>query len=92
MDFFHRLLLKFQRDQRLELLDDSPVRVDALAQSLAEVGRMNYRNLSLVDQVLRLLIADRTLRIDGFITSNPNDFADVCHKFRRNMLTLTKPI
>lgn len=36
-------------------------------------------NLSLVDAVLRSMLADRNLRVHHFVTFNPRDFHDVCH-------------
>lgn len=35
-------------------------------------------NKSLVDNIIRLMLDDDTLRIDGLITFNARDFYDVC--------------
>lgn len=39
-----------------------------------------HRALSLVDAVLRLVVADSNVKIDALITFNPGDFTDVCQK------------
>lgn len=87
MERFRRDWLAFKREDRLRLLDDGPIRLGALDECLAEVNRSGerYRSLSLVDRVIRLLLADTSLRIDYFITFNPADFADIGRKYRRTI-------
>ena len=36
------------------------------------------RNLSIVDNILRLMIADTNLNVKGIVTFNVRDFADIC--------------
>lgn len=38
----------------------------------------NRRGLSFVDNIIRVMLADNSLKIDGLITFNTKDFADVC--------------
>lgn len=38
----------------------------------------NRRGFSFVDNIIRVMIADNALKIDGLITFNTKDFADVC--------------
>ena len=86
---FRRDWLRFQREGRLTLLDDLPFRDEALNDCLAEADRIRgtYRTLSLVDRVIRALLADTGLKIDYFFTFNERDFADVCRKYRRILIT-----
>lgn len=72
------------RERRLTLLDDQPLRSTALKECMAEVDRDPgvYRSLSLVDRVIRALLADGTFHIHYFLTFNVPDFADVCQKRR----------
>ena len=37
-----------------------------------------WRSISLVDMVIRLILADRNIKIDAMVTFNQNDFADIC--------------
>ncbi len=74
-------LVQFERLlRRAVLLEDAPYREEALDLSLRSSLDRN-RPLSLVDCVLRLMLADSSTRIDAFLTFNPGDFVDVCrHK------------
>ena len=60
------------------LLDDSPYREACLDDAFSSGGRP----LSLVDLVLRRMLEDTALRIDGLLTINPKDFVDVCSRRR----------
>jgi predicted nucleic acid-binding protein len=84
VEHFRRHWRLFERDRRLTLLDDQPLREAALAECLAEVEHdpRHYRSLSLADRVIRALLADRTLRINCFLTFNLPDFVDICRKRR----------
>jgi predicted nucleic acid-binding protein len=62
---------------RVDRLDDTPYREDALTLSI-ESSLRRRRPLSLVDCLLRLLIDDRNVQIDSFVTFNVADFSDVC--------------
>lgn len=58
-------------------VDDAPYRQDALSISIQSSLRLN-RPLSMVDCMLRLLLDDRTTRIQYLVTFNQRDFIDVC--------------
>jgi predicted nucleic acid-binding protein len=60
-------------------LEDSKYRIDALAATLSQRGK-DGRALSLVDNVLRMIIADATVKVDCVFTFNARDFADVCSR------------
>lgn len=60
------------------LLDDSPYREGCLDDAFSFGGRA----LSLVDLVIRRMLEDTNLRIDGLLTFNLKDFADVCSSRR----------
>lgn len=75
----HESMLRFDkllRSPRTKQLDDSRYRQDALEDCFAFFNKA--RPMSLVDCLLRRLIADKEVRIAGFYTYNPGDFADVC--------------
>ncbi|MEI8393977.1 MAG: hypothetical protein WCF85_04520 [Rhodospirillaceae bacterium] len=63
----------------VNFLDDQKYRQQAFDDSLywsLEKGRP----MSMVDCAIRLMIQDRNVKIDYFVTFNPADFADVCQK------------
>jgi len=60
-------------------LEDARYREAALSATLSE-GRPSGRVFSLVDNVLRMIIADRTVRVDCVFTFNKRDFIDVCNR------------
>ena len=64
------------------LVDDSPYRKN----SLQFVLENNNRHFSLVDHVLRSMLLDKSLHIDGFISFNQGDFHDVCTARKIEML------
>lgn len=57
------------------LVEDGPYR-DASLRFVLDVK--THHTYSLVDHVIRSMIADRTVKIDALITFNPKDFRDVC--------------
>lgn len=57
-------------------LSDEPYRRDALHTVLR--NETPGRNISLVDEVIRLTLQDRNVKVDAIITFNPRDFHDVC--------------
>ena len=65
-------------------LEDGVYRERALAQALA-TGRTEG-SLSLVDRVIREMLADRSVRVDALVTFNRPDFADVCAKRKIQIL------
>lgn len=73
------------REQKLILLDDSPYRERAVFECYKELERPlgNYRSLSLVDRVIRNILAEINIKIDCFITFNQRDFVDICSKYHR---------
>lgn len=53
------------------------------------IGYTRERGISLVDNVLRIMIADKFLKIDALITFNTGDFVDVCKKQRVQLIDQT---
>jgi hypothetical protein len=50
---------------------------DTALNSVLSIGR-GWRSISLVDMVIRSMIADPNIKIDVMITFNQDDFTDVC--------------
>jgi predicted nucleic acid-binding protein len=50
---------------------------DRALNSVLVIGR-GWRPISLVDMVIRLILADPNIKIDAMITFNQDDFTDVC--------------
>ena len=71
------------RRPNVEHLDDAPYREDAYAQT---IGTARTRPISLVDTVIRLVLEDVRVRVDGLLTFNQKDFHDVCRRRRVEML------
>ena len=59
----------------VERLDDFKYRDDAYE---AIVSTASRRPMSLVDMVMRLMLEDVEVRVNGLLTFNPKDFHDVC--------------
>ena len=66
----------FLKKECIEKVCDEPYRDRAIELSLNN----NKRNLSIVDNLLRLMLEDTDLQIDGIVTFNVGDFIDVCKK------------
>jgi predicted nucleic acid-binding protein len=60
-------------------LDDTPYRQEALNLCFQSALRRK-RPLSLVDCALRLMLEDRNIKVDSFMTFNVGDFHDVCQR------------
>lgn len=83
--FVKKSMLGFQREIKkanFERVDDVPYRDIALEKLLDDNSIDRKRNLSLVDIVLREMLADISFKINFFITFNAKDFADICSKRR----------
>lgn len=65
----------FQNGSITRVYDDS-YRSAALDMTLSEPKR----NISLVDNIIRLMLDDKALSAKGLITFNVGDFVDVCQK------------
>lgn len=81
--FVKKSMLGFQREIKkanFERVDDVPYRDIALEKLLDDNSIDRKRNLSLVDIVLREILADISFKINFFITFNAKDFADICSK------------
>jgi len=65
----------FQSGQIIKIHDDK-YRSAALDMTLNE----RKRNISLVDNIIRLMLEDKTLMPKGLITFNIGDFQDICVK------------
>lgn len=61
-----------------ELIDDRDYREEAYS-LLLDYSLVSKRPISMVDVLCRLLIADPNIKLDYLFTTNPADFADVCH-------------
>lgn len=61
---------------RITRLDDDAYRLEALELTLLK----SKRNISLVDNIIRLMLDDKSVGAKGLITFNVGDFQDVCHK------------
>jgi len=79
---------RLSMQSRLHLLSDAEFREEAIDECFKELGkpRQQYRDLSLVDRVLRKILSEQNLRIHAFVTFNPRDFHDVCSRFGRELL------
>jgi predicted nucleic acid-binding protein len=67
------------------ILDDQKYREDALIRTLSEASTKK-RTISLVDNVLRGIIGDVSVRINCLFTFNPGDFADLCGRRQIELL------
>lgn len=77
--------LLLERDN-FELLDDNDYKTDAL--ELTFNSALDFKKpYSLVDMIMRQMLADDKLRINYLISFNPGDFIDVCQ--RRNIRLIT---
>jgi len=78
---------RLQTLSQLELIPDEPFRDGVMDECFDELRkpRQHYRCLSAADRVVRRMLSDQNLRIQALITYNPRDFADVCHKFGRQI-------
>lgn len=72
------LLYRIMRSPKVEFVYDDNYRVSAYNLMLKENEK--GRTLSLVDMIIRLMIADRNLKKDALVTFNVGDFEDVCRK------------
>ena len=78
---------RLQALSQIELLPDEPFRRGLVEECFEETRKpqRHYRSLSAADRVVRRMLSDVNLRIQAFVTYNPQDFADVCHRFGRQM-------
>lgn len=85
MDMLNKDWETLERERRLVLLNDLHFRDKAITESFKELQKEpgRYRALSLVDRVIRNILSEADIKIDGFITFDPGDFMDVCKRFRR---------
>ncbi|MBR6064142.1 MAG: hypothetical protein IKP54_08325 [Bacteroidales bacterium] len=67
-------LMKLTADPKFKKVFDDKYRENALAATSAN----HKRKISLVDNIIRLMMEDKTLHIDALITFNSSDFEDVC--------------
>jgi len=66
-------------------LDDTKYRLEALEATLSDRGQARQA-LSLVDNLLRRIILDTSVRVDYVLTFNTGDFIDVCRRRQVEML------
>ncbi|MGO8814884.1 MAG: hypothetical protein ACLQVG_09550 [Terriglobia bacterium] len=88
VEMIERDLKRMEMRRQLEYWDDKPFRDQAFENFVREIDkpRLHYRALSLVDRVVRLMLADVNLKMDLFITFNGGDFHDVCRESRIVMI------
>ena len=60
------------------LVHDEKYKMSALDKTFE--SSLNRRPLSLVDMIIRHMLDDVDLHIDGLISFNPGDFIDVCYR------------
>ena len=80
-----RRLENYLKRPNLEYLDDTPYREAAL-QSAFSSSLTDFRPLSMVDCLIRLLLDDVAIKVDFLATFNPPDFIDVCQKKRIELI------
>ncbi|MDR1553116.1 MAG: hypothetical protein LBS69_06610 [Prevotellaceae bacterium] len=68
------------------IVNDDSIKTDALRITFTDESKK--RNLSLVDNIIRLILEDVSYKIDCLITFNKKDFIDICQK--RNIEILDK--
>jgi hypothetical protein len=73
---------KLNQTNRLVILPDEPYRTNVIDDCFKQF----HRPISAVDRVIRNILADPRMRISAFVTFNPGDFADVCSKFKRELI------
>jgi len=64
---------------RILFLDDGPYREEALKLCFSSTLR-NYRSLSMVDCLIRLILDDKNIKVRCLATFNNKDFIDICQK------------
>ena len=67
---------------RITKINDDRYRELALDLTLSE----EKRNISLVDNIIRLMLDDKDVDVKGLVTFNVGDFQDVCLKNRVEIL------
>ena len=77
---FDRILKR----KNVKIISDETIKEKALEITFTEKSKK--RNLSLVDNIIRLILDDRNYKIDYLITFNKADFIDVCNN--RNICIL----
>lgn len=76
-------LKKLVSDPKFIRLPDKDYRETAFNST---IGTTRKRGISLVDNILRAMLADGLLKIDALITFNTGDFSDVCKKQRIQLI------
>jgi predicted nucleic acid-binding protein len=61
----------------VEIVYDESIKDNALEITFSEKSKK--RNLSLVDNIIRLILEDKNYKIDYLITFNKADFIDICN-------------
>lgn len=69
----------------VEFVDDQDYREEAYSRIVGH-SRRSRRGLSMVDMLCRQLIADPNIHINYLLTTNPEDFVDVCIKYNVELL------
>lgn len=72
---------KLITSSRCALINDEQYKESSLTASIESAILKNWP-LSLVDMVIRQMLADVNLKTDAIITFNPGDFDDICRKMQ----------
>ena len=70
---------KYLKRPRISFLDDEPYREIALRIAFSS-SLQEYRPLSMVDCLIRLILDDINVKVDYLVTFNNDDFIDICRK------------
>lgn len=76
---------QYLKRSKVSYLDDAPYRKVAMEICLESSLRAG-RPLSMVDCLLRLILEDRNVKTHALATFNPQDFIDICTKYRIEMM------
>ena len=76
---------KILRSDNVEYIADVDYKEEALSMTFDSALNRN-RPLSLVDMIIRLMLDDVNLKVDSLITFDTEDFIDLCHKRRIELI------
>lgn len=70
---------RYLKRSRISFLDDEPYRETALRIAFSS-SLQEYRPLSMVDCLIRLILDDINVKVNYLVTFNNDDFIDICRK------------
>lgn len=77
---------KLIKSPKCVLIQDDPYKEQTLGLSV-DASLKNNRAISLVDMIIRQMLADVNLKTDALVTINSCDFEDVCRTRRKVLIT-----